>query len=245
LENVDLSYKLFVPSGYPTSFLRISGRVGEAPDTNIVSANIRCYRRRLPSFLSELNFEFYMPEHIHDVPIRIPNFIHLNEFFLVDDKMKSIFSLACKDVESLRIYPTRSDGAPVTQDFWAFKILDVVDCIDAAHSSAGYPSQTSFEKRKISIELSEALAHEYANCDSQYVTYPTGLIKEIAINYKAIPKNALIFEPKFLPGHYLIAEGFADYLKTQFSGGALGYYAWTLDLSNVSDSHMKLMQALR
>ncbi len=177
------------------------------------------------------------------------NFYHLGDFFVVDKIVMDFF--AKRFPEEIDIAPVKmlhDDGSPSGSPYFAVVVLKTLECVDVANSFVGHKPATSFSETITEYELSEELAHEFANKnDNKYVSFPRlyHQISQVKLFYDNIPRDAAFFRPLYWPGYYLCSPDFDEALRRMCSGGTPGYYYWTLDLSDLTESHGKLLQALR
>lgn len=109
--------------------------------------------------------------------------------------------------------------------------------------------QMKFKDGLLSCELDRACWDEFSNDGvGRYTTYPplgAAIVRKVRLIEDRIPAEAVLFQPKFWPGHWIVDGAFAQALENVCQGGFSGYYFWTLDLDDISKSHMDTMRALR
>lgn len=243
--NAIRTYKILVPCGYSPA-IKIEGKIGGAPDVGIISSFERCYRRHLPHFLDDLVFVFT------SAPQNIQSIYYLNEFFVVAEDILNFFKRNC-DLLEYRLVKTRfEDGSTADKSYWAVKVTNEIDCIDADNSFASPNSWMPEELKQIStlksiISLTDDLIDQYSNAENGlYISYPNcHRVKNIKLFDDRIPDDCVIFRPKYWPGYLIIASDFAWELGRECRAFMPGWYFWTLELDNVADSYSEQMVANR
>ncbi len=242
------TFRLLVPCGHSTPY-RIEGAVGATPDVGLLRLQERCWRSTLPPFLNSLVFNFVeIPPY---TTVRVQNFFHLGEFFVVSDSMKEFLEAraGCEfDTAQIRTeHPEREQ----TEQYWAMKIRTRIDCVEPARSFARYPSWSSepprpFGEIALDVKLADDVAPYFANKDPKsYYAYPSSGIQRVSMNFSSVPSGVKLFEPMYWPQYLVIEEHFAEELERQCAGGTPGYCFWTLGFDDVSNEFSKTMQALR
>jgi hypothetical protein len=233
-------FQLFIPSSYG-NYLDASGPVERQEEWA---------PSRLPRWVTELKFTFRrIPRSDQEV---VQNLYHYGDFFIASESMKDfLISSTNGEAEVARVDVRHDDGKPADETYFAVKILRTIDCIDLKKSMAnrGYTGDdpVSFEESLISLRLAPEIAPEFANAeDMRYASCPDWTrTKSIALIESRIPADAVLFQPALWPGHLITTSDFAAELEGRCSGGTLGYYFWTLSLSDPGGSHHRLMIDMR
>ncbi len=240
-------FKLFVPSGYASGALKISGKSGVMPDVRLMNMGGEFYRSKFPN-LKDMTFTFGMSAAAESVL----NFYHLGEFFIISGKVFDLFSHHLGDnLETVKVTVRHQDGSPSVSPYFAARVNQTIDCIDSEQSKwrRHWPSEPSysFGEGMARYELDERCWDEFSNDgNGNYVSYPSRYLAEnVRLIDNKIPVNTVLFQPTFWPGQWLIEESFAQALEKACLGGYASYYFWTLDIDDLKKSNAKLMQALR
>jgi hypothetical protein len=241
-------FKLFMPCGHSTPY-RIEGAVGATPDVGLLRLQERCWRSTLPPFLDNLVFNFV------EIPlyatVRVQNFFHLGDFFIVSDSMKEFLEAraGCEfDIGQIR---TKHPKGEKTGQYWAMKVRTRIDCVEPDKSFAKKSSWSSeppkpFSEIALDVKLADDVAPYFANKDPDiYYAYPSSGIQRASLNFSSVPSGVKLFEPMYWPQYLVVEETFARELEKQCIGGTFGYYFWTLGFDDVSNEFEKTMQALR
>lgn len=241
-------FKLLVPCGHSTPY-RLEGAVGATPDVGLFRLQERCWRSTLPPFLDKLVFNFVETPQYGIV--RVQNFFHLGDFFIVSDSMKEFLEARAGCVFEVGKIRTNLPKGEKTAQYWAMKVSTRIDCVEPDKSFAKKPSWSSeppkpFSEIAMEVKLSNDVAPYFANKGSDiYYAYPSSGIQRASLNFSSVPSGMSLFEPMYWPQYLVVEEAFARELERQCSGGALGYYFWTLGFDDVSNEFNKTMQALR
>jgi hypothetical protein len=237
------------PHGYARRF-RLEGAIGGTPDTKLIAVD-RCHRSTLPPFLDSLVFNF-VREH-PEFPIRVQNFYHLGDFFVVSDTLKTFLQTRAGCAFEARAIRTKHPENKETERFWAMKVATQVDCILPDQSFAGRSFDLqgvgdgqSFSDLAIEIKLSADIAPYFANRGTDtYYAYPALGVGPVSVDFSSVPRGVKLFQPLYWPSFLVIDSSFSNELEKQCSGGALGYYFWTLGFDDVSKEYQETMHALR
>lgn len=241
-------YRLLVPCGHPTPY-RLEGAVGATPDVRLLRLQERCWRSTLPPFLDNIVFHFVQVPQTETV--RVQNFFHLGDFFVVSDTMKEFLEsrAGCEfDVKEIR---TKHPKGNIAGRYWAMKVKTRIDCVEPDKSFARRPSWSSeppksFRDVAMEVELSDEVAPYFANQGSHtYVAYPDSGVERVSLNLRLVPSGLKLFEPMYWPQYLVVEDTFAGELERQCKGAAMGYYFWTLGFEDVSNEFASLLHALR
>lgn len=225
------------------------GESGIMPDLRLLSiSERRLYRSRLPD-LSHISYSFGIAGNRE----MIQNFYHMGDFFVVSEEVLEAFSQRFRhDLEFTRVHFRHMDGSPA-QPYFAVRVNVQFDCIDPEKSTWGrsYPQEPDrkFKDGLSSWELDRRCWSEFSNDGpGKHTTYPslgTMIIRNVVLTEPKVPPDAVLFQAKFWPGHWIIDAVFAHLLERICLGGFSGYYFWTLDLGDVARAYMEKMQSLR
>jgi hypothetical protein len=148
----------------------------------------------------------------------------------------------------LEVAPVRiqyEDGSPPPQPYFAVRVGAVIDCINPVRSTWQHFSRDDAERTfaddLFTCVLDERCRDEFSNGGGgKYITYPAlgdlGRVRKVELLQHKIPPGAVLFQPMYWPGHWLIEVGFADRLQRACIGGYSDYF-WTLDLDDVQASY--------
>ncbi len=241
-------FKLFVPCGHTTPY-RIEGGVGAVPDVGLLRLQEKCWRATLPPFLNNLIFNFVeIP--LYNV-VRVQNFFHLGDFFVVSEPMKEFLEAQAGCAFDVAKIQTKHPKGKNVEQYWVMKVKTIVDCVEPDKSFAKRPSWSSeppklFSELAVEVQLAVDVAPYFANKGlDTYYAYPGSGIQRVSLNFSSVPSGIRLFQPMYWPQYLVVEETFARELERQCKGGGLGYYFWTLGFDDVSNEFGKIMQALR
>jgi hypothetical protein len=240
-------FKLMVPCGYLSGY-RLEGPVGGTPDVRLIHLDEQCCRFTLPPFLDSLVFNFVDSS---GSGVRVQNFYHLGDFFVVSDTLKGFMEVHAGCAFDAKKICTKHAHDEDTGQFWAMKVMTRVDCILPDQSFAQRPfwspeSVQPFKNLPLEVKLSADISPYFANRGPDtYYSYPSLGVRSVSMDFSAVPQGVKIFEPSYWPKFLVIDRSFADALERQCRGGAAGYYFWTLGFDDVSNEYNKTMLALR
>lgn len=203
-------------------------------------------RSRLPD-LDGISFTFPMNRSAQ-------NFYHMDDFMIVSEDFKdALVGRFGDELQVSSVCIQYEDGSLPPRPYFAARVKTVIDCIDPERSTwrANWGETVG---RKFADGLSVSLLEEkyrkeFANGGgAKYISYPRfgeAIIGEVRLTTEKIPPNAVLFQPKYWPGHWLIEASFADKLERACSGGTPAYYLWRLSLHDVDASLNKHLFELR
>jgi len=240
-------FKLMVPCGHSTPY-RIEGAIGGTPDVTLIRLNEMCCRFTLPPFLENLAFNFVA---IPGYGVRVQNFYHLGDFFVVSNSFKEFLESRAGCKFESRAIKTKHPNDEKTEQYWAMKITTRIDCLLPDHSFAKRTSWSSepaqsFSDLALEISLSKDVSPFFANKGSEtYFAYPSSGVQNVSMDFSSVPEGVKLFEPLYWPQFLVIDTAFSGELEGQCRGGFWGYYFWTLGFDDVSNEFGKTMQDLR
>ena len=240
-------FKLMVPCGYSSGY-RLEGTIGGTPDVRLTRADESCCRFTLPPFLDSLVFNFVDSS---GYGVRVQNFYHLGDFFVVSDPLKKFLEVHAGCAFEAKKIRTKHAHGENTEQFWAMKVMTRVDYLLPDQSFAKRPfwspeAAQPFKDLAFEVKLSADISRNFANRGSDtYYAYPSFGVGSVSMDFSSVAPGVKIFEPLYWPQFLVIDRGFSDALESQCRGGISGYYFWTLGFDDVSNAYHKTMQALR